>query len=80
MSEKTTEQRVLACIAEVRGGNEGYTSNSSLIDDIGFDSLDIMELVMTIEEEFAIQLNDDEINKALIVSDYVKLVEQRLGK
>ena len=50
-------------------------NNSSFIDDLGGDSLDTVELVMAIEEEFGLEIIDDDVLKILTVSqavDYIK--------
>lgn len=48
---------------------------ASLVDDLGADSLDLVELVMTMEEEFDIEISDEEAEKLVIVQnaiDYIK--------
>ena len=49
---------------------------ASFIDDLGADSLDIVELVMTFEEEFHCQITDDDAAKILTVGDAVKFLEE----
>jgi acyl carrier protein len=51
------------------------TENASFIEDLGADSLDTVELVMGLEEEFGIEIPDDEAEKILKVSDAVKYIE-----
>lgn len=51
--------------------------NSDLVRDLGADSLDIVEIVMMIEEEFDIQFTDDELNNLKKVGDLVTVVEKR---
>jgi len=51
--------------------------NSSLIDDLGADSLDIVELVMAMEEEFGLEIPDEEAEKIKTVSDVVSYIETR---
>lgn len=49
---------------------------ATLIDDLGADSLDTVELVMALEEEFGIAISDDDAELVLTVGDTVKLVER----
>lgn len=55
--------------------------DSALIDDLGADSLDIVELVMAAEEEFQIEITDDEADKvwAGTVADWVELIDSKRG-
>ncbi|MBN2324113.1 MAG: acyl carrier protein [Spirochaetes bacterium] len=49
--------------------------NSSFIDDLGADSLDTVELVMALEEEFGLEIPDEEAEKIVSVGDAVKYIE-----
>ena len=51
------------------------TDEASLIDDLGADSLDTVELVMAFEEEFGSEISDSEAEKILTVGDAVKFIE-----
>ncbi|HUT65033.1 MAG TPA: acyl carrier protein [Spirochaetota bacterium] len=51
------------------------TENASFIDDLGADSLDTVELVMALEEEFALEIPDEEAEKIVSVGDAVKYIE-----
>jgi acyl carrier protein len=70
------EQRVRKIIAEQLGVNETEIKNeSSFVDDLGADSLDTVELVMALEEEFGTEIPDEEAEKLTTVQqsiDYVK--------
>lgn len=50
--------------------------DSSFIDDLGADSLDTMELVLALEDEFGIEISDEETEKLKKVSDAVKFIEE----
>ena len=50
---------------------------SSIIDDLGADSLDIVDMVMNLEEEFDIEIPDEEIESMKTVSDIVKFIEAK---
>jgi len=69
------EERVKKIVAEQLGsGEDEITSESSFIDDLGADSLDTVELVMALEEEFDIEIPDDDAEKIATVQaaiDYV---------
>ena len=70
------EQRVKKIVAEQLGVNEGEIKNeSSFVDDLGADSLDTVELVMALEEEFETEIPDEEAEKITTVQqavDYIK--------
>ena len=69
------EERVKKIVAEQLGsGDDEITNESSFIDDLGADSLDTVELVMALEEEFDIEIPDDDAEKIATVQaaiDYV---------
>ncbi|MDR1367755.1 MAG: acyl carrier protein [Candidatus Accumulibacter sp.] len=70
------EQRVKKIVAEQLGANEADIKNeSSFADDLGADSLDTVELVMALEEQFECEIPDDEAEKISNVQqaiDYIK--------
>jgi acyl carrier protein len=70
------EQRVKKIVAEQLGVNEAEVkTESSFVDDLGADSLDTVELVMALEEEFECEIPDEEAEKITTVQqaiDYVK--------
>lgn len=70
------EQRVRKIVAEQLGVNEAEIKNeSSFVDDLGADSLDTVELVMALEDEFDTEIPDEEAEKITTVQqaiDYVK--------
>ncbi len=69
------EQRVKKIVAEQLGANEADVKNtSSFVDDLGADSLDTVELVMALEEEFDCEIPDEEAEKITNVQlaiDYI---------
>jgi len=69
------EQRVREIVAEQleRDVNE-VTNAASLIDDLGADSLDVVELVMKMEEEFGIEIPDEEAEKIKTVNDVIQYI------
>ena len=81
MSEKTTEDKVKDIIVEQLGVNpEQVTPSASFIEDLGADSLDTVELVMAFEEEFGVEVPDEDAEKLQTVGDVVKYIEERSQK
>ena len=72
------EKRVREIVAEQleRDVNE-VTNTASFIDDLGADSLDIVELVMKMEEEFGIEIPDEEAEKIKTVNDVIQYITTR---
>jgi acyl carrier protein len=72
----TVDERVKKIIAEQLGVEEDeVTSEASFVEDLGADSLDTVELVMALEEEFGIEIPDEDAEKILTVGkalDYIK--------
>ncbi len=56
---------------------ERVTPDASFIEDLGADSLDIVELVMAFEEEFSVEVPDEDAEKLQTVGDVVKYIEER---
>ena len=70
--------RVRAIIAEQLGVKlEEVTNTASFIEDLGADSLDTVELVMALEEEFGIEIPDEDAEKMVTVGDAIKYIEQK---
>ena len=77
MAESMSE-RVRAIIAEQLGVKlEEVTDTASFIEDLGADSLDTVELVMALEEEFGIEIPDEDAEKILTVGDAMRYIEQK---
>ena len=77
-AEKTIEQRVKEIIVEQLGVTaEQVTSDAKFIEDLGADSLDTVELVMALEEEFGQEIPDEEAEKLQTVGDVVKYIEDK---
>ena len=78
MSE--TADRVKKIVVEHLGVEEDkVTPDASFIDDLGADSLDIVELVMAFEEEFGVEIPDDAAETILTVGDAVKFIDEKLA-
>lgn len=69
--------KVKKIISEQLGVDEGEVNNEShFIDDLGADSLDTVELVMALEEEFGIEIPDEDAEKIQTVGDVQKYIEE----
>ena len=70
------EQRVKKIVAEQLGVNEADVKNeSSFVNDLGADSLDTVELVMALEEEFETEIPDEEAEKITTVQQAVNFIQ-----
>ena len=71
------ETRVKAIVAEQLGvKEEEVTNDSSFVDDLGADSLDTVELVMALEEEFSLDIPDEDADKMKTVGDALSYLKQ----
>ena len=74
-------KRVKEIVAEQLGVEESQVlTESSFMDDLGADSLDTVELVMALEEEFGIEIPDEEAEKLVTVGDALRYIEDKAGK
>jgi acyl carrier protein len=72
--------RVKNIIVEQLGvDSDEVTADASFTDDLGADSLDIVELVMAFEEEFGIEIPDEDAEKITNVKDAIEYIEQNTG-
>jgi acyl carrier protein len=77
--EKTVERRVIEIIVEQLGvSEEEVTMEASFIDDLGADSLDLVELIMAMEEEFSLEISDEDAEKILTVQDVVNYINEHI--
>jgi acyl carrier protein len=74
------EDRVKEIVVEQLGVNEAdVVESASFVDDLGADSLDTVELVMAFEEEFGIEIPDEDAEKIQSVGDAIKYVNEKAG-
>ena len=77
----SVEQRVKEIIVEQLGVEAGQvTENAKFVEDLGADSLDTVELVMALEEEFSIEIPDEDAEKIATVTDAVNYIADHAGK
>ena len=78
MADSNISDKVRDIIVEQLGVNpEQVTPTASFIEDLGADSLDIVELVMAFEEEFSVEVPDEDAEKLQTVGDVIKYIEER---
>ena len=63
-------------IDQLDAEESAITMEASIIDDLGADSLDVVDLVMTLEDEFDIEIPDEEIENIKTVGDIVRFIEE----
>jgi len=74
----SSDKKIKQIIAEQLGLNEDeILDGASLLDDLGADSLDIVELVMAMEEEFEMEIPDEDAEKIVTVKDVIDYVKRR---
>lgn len=78
MSEQDIKQKVFELVSEHLGVDiEKITDDTSFINDLGADSLDIVELVMDLEEEFDVKIPEDIADKIQTVGDAVAFISEQ---
>lgn len=79
MNTEEVFEKVIGIIVEQLGVAEAsVTMEASFIDDLGADSLDIVELVMALEEEFDIEIPDADAEKVATVGDVVEYIKENV--
>jgi acyl carrier protein len=77
----SVEERVIELVSENLGVNkEQVTRKTSFIEDLGADSLDIVELIMELEEEFEINIPDEQAEKIKNVGEAIDYIEKEIAK
>ncbi len=76
----SVQDRVKAIIVEQLGVDaEEVAPEASFVEDLGADSLDTVELIMAFEEEFGVEISDDDAEKIRKVKDAVEYIDKRAG-
>lgn len=79
MSSEEVFEKVKEIIVEQLGVTESsVTTEASFIDDLGADSLDIVELIMALEEEFDMEIPDADAEKIVTVNDVVEYIKENV--
>ncbi|EGV12076.1 MULTISPECIES: acyl carrier protein [Streptococcus] len=78
MTEQQIFDRIVTIIQERQGEDFVVTENLSLKDDLDADSVDLMEFVLTIEDEFGIEIDDEEIDNLQSVADVLAIIKNRI--
>lgn len=77
----SVEERVKEIIVEQLGVDAGQVKeNAKFVEDLGADSLDTVELVMALEEEFSLEIPDEDAEKITSVGDAIKYINQASAK
>ncbi len=77
MADGTTFDRLKKLIVEQLGvDEEEVTPTASFVEDLNADSLDLVELIMSLEEEFGMEISDEDAEKIQKVSDAVDYIEE----
>ena len=80
MTEQEIYERIVEIIQESRGEGFQVSQTLSLKDDLQADSVDLMEFILTVEDEFGIEISDEDIDELKNVSDVVACVQKNLNK
>lgn len=77
MTDGTTFDRLKKIIVEQLGvDEEEVTAQASFVEDLNADSLDLVELIMSLEEEFGMEISDEDAERIQKVSDAVEYIEE----
>lgn len=80
MNEQEVYEKIKAVVVEQLGVSEDeVTKTASFIDDLGADSLDSVELVMALEEEFGTEISDEDSEKLKTVDDTIEYIKKGIS-
>ena len=80
MIEQEIYEKIVEIIQESRGKEFQVAQTLSLKDDLQADSVDLMEFILTVEDEFGIEISDEDIDELKNVSDVVACVQKNLNR
>ena len=79
MSSVNVGEKIVALIAkQMNKGADAVSADSRIVEDLKADSLDVVEMLMTIEEEFGVQIPDEEAMKMKTINDLIVFVEKNI--
>jgi acyl carrier protein len=77
----SVDKRVKEIIVEQLGVNENeVVPEAKFVDDLGADSLDLVELVMALEEEYNMEISDEDAEKILTVGDVIEYIQSHVAQ
>ncbi len=71
-------EKIRSLLSEQLGFDEDQITEATSFEDLGADSLDLVELMMSLEEEFSISADEEELTEIKTVGDVVKLIEENI--
>ena len=77
-SEEIFEKIKNIIVEQLQVAETAVTEDASFIDDLGADSLDLVELIMALEEEFCIEIPDGDAEKVVTVGDVVSYIKENV--
>ena len=77
-SEEIFEKIKNIIVEQLQVAETAVTEDASFIDDLGADSLDLVELIMALEEEFGIEIRDGDAEKVVTVGDVVSYIKENV--
>ena len=81
MADKTIFERVKQVLVDVIGANpDRVTDECKFVEDLDCDDIDMIEVVMSLEEEFGMEIPDEHAEKLLTVGDAVKYLREATGE
>ena len=81
MSSNSVFERVRSVVAEQLGVDpEKVTPDAEFVQDLNADSLDLVELIMQLEEEFGIEISDEEAANIVTVRDAINFIEEHINR
>ena len=80
MTEQKIYEKIVEIIQESRGEEFQVSQTLSLKDDLQADSVDLMEFILTVEDECGIEISDEDIDELKNVSDVVACVQKNLNR
>ena len=77
-SEEILEKIKNIIVEQLQVSDTAVTEDASFVDDLGADSLDLVELIMALEEEFGIEIPDSDAEKVVTVGDVVNYIKENV--